>query len=469
MSADLFAEFGAPSQGKPSTSGKANAQSVPQPTNFFDDFSTTPYPQQQSGFQPATIDQSKSTDESDDWGDFEGPASSAPEPARQDVFSLQQSPQQNRAWEPPLFRKPRDPDVLFDATETDEGDEFGDFEGSDSPWTHSTMQPQENQVVHVPQQTIPVASRMHSKNTASISSFKSINKAGNFGAMSLSKQPKENPPPPSGNAESTDAWDTFADWEASLPSPAPETSRHGSKASITAPVVTSLTTNDPEPGELPPTNVPPPGVLLSLFLPLFAEAQDKLFKPMAAQPLPMRNRLLAEPATITFLQGYLMLASVAAHIIAGRKLRWKRDTHLSQGMKIGPASSRGTSGMKLAGVEKGEAMREDREVLDVVRTWKDQLGRLRHAAAAANANNAGCLGPVPELQEKMPVRVLKETEGGVRAHKQCMLCGLKREERVDGVDQGVEDSFGEWWIDQVSMHRGCRNFWQEHKKTLQQR
>lgn len=175
---------------------------------------------------------------------------------------------------------------------------------------------------------------------------------------------------------------------------------------------------------------------------------------MAAQALPMRNKLLAEPGTIAYLQGYLMLASVAAHIIAGRKLRWKRDQHLSQGMRIGPASSRATSGMKLTGIDKGENLKEEREALDVVRLWKDQIGRLRHVISGVNQIKAGTLGAAPDLQEMMPVRTLKQSEGGVPARQPCMMCGLKRDERVGAADLVVEDSFGEWWVEQVNMHRG---------------
>jgi hypothetical protein len=195
-------------------------------------------------------------------------------------------------------------------------------------------------------------------------------------------------------------------------------------------------------------------MLLSLFPSLFAEANEKLFKPMAAQPLPMRNKLLAEPTTIAYLQGYIILGNVAAHIIAGRKLRWKRDQHLSQGMRIGPASSRATSGMKLTGIDKGENMKEEREVSDVVRSWKEQVGRLRHVVSGANQIKAGSLDRGPDLQETMPVKTLKQSEGGIPARQACMLCGLKREERVTAADMATDDSFGEWWIDQVNMHRG---------------
>ena len=284
--------------------------------------------------------------------------------------------------------------------------------------------------------------------------------------MAPSQRAKATPAPVAPKEE--DAWDTFDDWEATIPIKKPaqipaktpsklkSTSNKSvgdSNALISPSPILSPMIHDAQPGELPPTNVPPPAVLLSLFPPLFSEAQEKLFKPMTAQTLPMRNKILAEPATVTYLQGYIMLASVAAHIIAGRKLRWKRDQHLAQGMRIGPASSRATSGMKLSSIDKGENMKEEREVSDVVRMWKEQVGRLRHVVSAANQIKAGSLGIVPDIQETMPVKVLKQGEGGVPAKEPCMLCGLKRDERVGAVDQGVEDSFGEWWVDQVNMHR----------------
>jgi hypothetical protein len=146
--------------------------------------------------------------------------------------------------------------------------------------------------------------------------------------------------------------------------------------------------------------------------------------------------------------------------------------------------------MKLTGIDKSENMKEEREASDVVRVWKDQVGRLRHVVAAANQIKAGTLGVIPDIQETMPVRTLKQSEGGVPAPQPCMMCGLKRDERVGSADQAVEDSFGEWWIEQVMMHRGrpnsfttnhtlcvdpkhlflgCRNFWNQHKEALRQR
>ncbi|KAF1996553.1 hypothetical protein P154DRAFT_443193 [Amniculicola lignicola CBS 123094] len=490
MSADLFAEFGsAPtnSSQKPSTSSQAQAAPA---FSFFDDFST-PAPALVAQVQPQppsryTASVAPPNDENDDWGEFEAPA---PAPAPTQI-----------SWGNDTVKpkKPADPNVLFDA-EDDPGDgfddDFGDFEGPESavpPAPQSagpsgledllgSMSVSKAQPPVSRSQPQPVA-----PNFAVHDALDTARKSpvGGFGSSSRTakpsilhtKQPSRSKPPPkvlpTPTAKQEDSWDSFDDWEATIPTKAPPkttTITKEAKSPITPSPrqsISSPTFEEVQPGELPPTNVPPPGVLLSLFPPIFADAQEKLFKPMAAQPLPMRNKLLAESGTITYLQGYLMLSSVIARVIAGRKLRWKRDVHLSQGMRIGPASSRATSGMKLTGIDKSENMKEEREVSDAVRAWKDQVGRLRHVVSAANQIKAGSLPTVPDIQETMPIKTLKQGEGGVSAPKPCMLCGLKREERVGAMDQEVQDSFGEWWVDQVSMHRGCRNFWHEHKDTL---
>ncbi|RDW71094.1 hypothetical protein BP6252_07657 [Coleophoma cylindrospora] len=220
---------------------------------------------------------------------------------------------------------------------------------------------------------------------------------------------------------------------------------------------------------VPPTNIPPPSVLLTLFPALFNLPQTALFKPVSDQPFSLKNRIMSDPSTVKFLRGYLLIAVVAARIIAGRKLRWKRDTLLSQAMKIGPAAAGGKGGMKLSGVDKAETKREDREAADVVRLWKEQLGRLKSAVAAANSSNHDILSHlvIPEISDVMHVNTLK---GAMTDVKPCVLCGLKREERVAKVDidELIEDSFGEYWIGHWG-HRDCRNFWDEHEKTLKQR
>jgi hypothetical protein len=492
MSADLFAEFSSAPNQQQQPSKLEQARQQPAPAfSFFDDFSSTPTPvprSQPSAFQidqntPATVD------ETDDWGDFEGVSTpqlpSAPAPVQQDPFAFsafQSSQPSHASWQKaPIIKAKRsaDPNVLFDAEDgldDNDDDDFGDFEGVASSSTSAALQASSVSLADLlgdmsVSQPRPSAAnqgttiRTSQKLSTSSSSTKRSSGSG-FGTVNRVKQPS--PITPSfPAAKQDDSWDSFDDWEATIPTKSQVKTAVKPKelllpsTSTPQPSILSPALNEAQPGELPPTNVPPPGVLLTLFPPLFEEAQNKLFKPMAAQPLPMRNKLLAEPGTITFLEGYLVLASVAARIIAGRKLRWKRDAHLSQGMRIGPASSRATSGMKLTGIDKSENMKEEREASDVVRVWKDQVGRLRHVVAAANQIKAGILGAIPDIQETMPVRTLKQADGGVPAPQPCMMCGLKRDERVGSADQTVEDSFGEWWIEQVMMHRGMLSFERE--------
>ncbi|KAF2020626.1 hypothetical protein BU24DRAFT_416297 [Aaosphaeria arxii CBS 175.79] len=406
-----------------------------------------------------------------------------------DAFSSQpirQSQEQSQFnWQPaPVIKakKSADPSVLFDAEDDfDDDDDFGDFEGDDAvPTPSATPAPAP---APAPRSTgmedllgdLTVSEPQTKPQPRAPAKKTTKNQVGAFGTTARAKEPKSPVKPAQPEPKEEDSWDAFDDWEATIPTkkPAAKAAPEPKKAATPTPKepassLISSDLNEAQPGELPPTNVPPPAVLLSLFPPLFAEAQDKLFKPMAAQPIPMRNKLVSDPSTITYLQSFLLVASVAARIISARKLRWKRDAHLSQGMRIGPASSRATSGMKLTGIDRSEAMKEDREVADVVRAWKEQVGRLRHVVSAANQARPGSLGAVPDLQETMPVRTLKQSEGGVPAPRPCMLCGMRREERGSG-DLGVEDSFGEWWVEQVSMHRGCRNFWNQHKDMLRQR
>jgi hypothetical protein len=505
MSADLFASFGAEPPPKQAAASGKNA-SAASDFSFFNDLNSTPASFAPSQQPPSTSDfqgftsapaQTSINDDNDDWGDFEGGSSFEPAPAaKQDPFAFsspQSSQPSSNSWnitssthDPFAFssqpshqptqqtwqrapivkaKKSADPSVLFDA-EDDFGDDddFGDFEGEQK----LDVTPQVPAVSIAPASALvdllgdmsvsqPQVSSTSTRKESKPSATAKKGSNSGFGRLPKPKQPLPTPAPTVQKEE--DGWDEFDDWEASIPTkasnkPTPVLTTTSTETSTTPAPILSPAAVDPQPGELPPTNVPPPGVLLSLFPILFAEAQEKLFKPMAAQPLPMRNKLMAEPATIVYLQGYLILANVAAHIIAGRKLRWKRDQHLSQGMRIGPASSRATSGMKLTGIDKSENMKEEREVSDVVRHWKEQVGRLRHVVSGVNQIKAGTLERGTDLQEAMPVKMLKQSEGGIPARTPCMLCGLKREERVTAADMATNDSFGEWWIDQVSMHRG---------------
>lgn len=546
MSADLFAEFSTTTtQNQKGQTGSASKAQPASTFSFFDDLSsqasipvphTQPPPFTQNfGTFTTNPTQAPIDDDADDWGDFEGGTGVAGSAAQPDPFASvsSQKSQPQRTTQPmkddifgsqsaypsqtsqgswskaPIVRakKPTDSNVLFDAEQDfDDDDDFGDFEDSQfAPAPTVASAPAaapaggssnlvdllgDLDLSQPTYSTPPKPSQPVKKLAPKSPETTKKGAAGGFGAASNSTKQKSKPTPAPTPDTADDGWDTFDDWEASIPAPAakkPEATRTEppTTSSAPAPILSSTAEHIP-PQEQPPTNVPPPGVLLSLFPSFFADAQEKLFKPMAAQPLPMRNKLLADTGTIAYLQGFIMLASVAAHIIAGRKLRWKRDQLLSQGMRIGPASSRATSGMKLTGIDRGENLKEEREASDVVRAWKDQIGRLRHVISGVNQIKAGTLSAAPDLQEAMPVRTLKQSEGGVPARQPCMLCGLKRDERVTTAEVGIEDSFGEWWIEQVNMHRGtfyyqthrtwrmtvllgCRNFWVEHKDRLRQR
>lgn len=282
--------------------------------------------------------------------------------------------------------------------------------------------------------------------------------------------------PEAQSAKDKDDWDAFADfppdaasspapeswdWDA-VDSPQPTAPRPTSKSSQHKAFIHEETVGPP------PTNVPPPSILLSIFTELLSEADTKLYQPTAKQTPAVKSRIYADPATLDFVRGYLALATVAARILAGRKLRWHRDKFLSQGMTISAAGSKG--GMKLAGIDKTQSAREDREAADVVGVWRDQIGKLRSAVAAANIGiqkQPVKMNPfrVPDINDHMAVTTAKVVP---TAPRPCVVCGLKRDERVKGVDIDVEDSFGEWWVEHWG-HRACRNFWLGNETKLRSR
>jgi hypothetical protein len=273
---------------------------------------------------------------------------------------------------------------------------------------------------------------------------------------------------PTAQGPEDDDWGEFADLPAEAPETKPSKSIEADAWAWDAVDGQVAPNSAPEPAvEVPPpTNIPPPSVLLAIFPQLFNLPQSSLVQAVANQPFSLKNRILSDPSTISFLGAYILLATVAARIIAGRKLRWKRDTHLSQAMKIGPAAAHGKGGMKLSGVDKAETTKEEREATELIRIWKEHVGRLRSAVAAANSSlhDPSAHLVVPEITETMTVKA----EGALTAPKACVVCGLKREERIAKVDHNVEDSFGEWWVEHWG-HRACKNFWQEHENELRSR
>jgi hypothetical protein len=215
----------------------------------------------------------------------------------------------------------------------------------------------------------------------------------------------------------------------------------------------------------PPTNIPPPAILLSLMPQLLNLASASLLKPLLTLPSSSAayQHVVSSPNTLAFLRAYLMLATVAARLVAGRKQRWHRDKLLSQAMSISAApSSSGGRGMKLATVDRSQSAREDSEAGEVVAAWKANVGRLRAVVAAVNAAQGASLR-VPDVGSL----AVSTAKGVPTAPRACVVCGLKRDERVARVDVEVEDSFGEWWVEFWG-HRECRNFWVEHEKELRQ-
>lgn len=212
----------------------------------------------------------------------------------------------------------------------------------------------------------------------------------------------------------------------------------------------------------PPSNIPPPSILFPLITTIFGSLATELRNVQSRQPSD-------QPSILSQLRALLSTVQAAARILAGRKLRWKRDKLLSQSMKIGPAHSGKAGGMKLAGVDKAESRREDQEAAEALQVWKQQAGPLRSTIAALNTRLPERERfKMPKVAENMPIRQGKPSEGMVTAPKCCFLCGIKRDERVAKVDADVEDSFGEWWVEHWG-HVDCVGFWENHKDNLRQR
>ncbi|KAL8819326.1 MAG: hypothetical protein Q9223_002218 [Gallowayella weberi] len=216
-----------------------------------------------------------------------------------------------------------------------------------------------------------------------------------------------------------------------------------------------------------PSNIPPPSVLLSVVTSTLGclSEEIRVIVSLISTPL-MNNTSPSDDAVFETLAGKLSMINASARILAGRKLRWRRDTHLAQRMSIGPANAGKSGGMKLTGVDRTESRREDQEAAEVMRTWKYQLGGLKSHIARINAQQSEVKFALPDMSDSMPIRVVKLSEGGLTASKCCFLCGLKRDERVARLDINVEDSFGEWWIDHWG-HVDCIRFWEEHKDSLE--
>ena len=267
-----------------------------------------------------------------------------------------------------------------------------------------------------------------------------------------------------------DEWDEFEDGEPE-PSihPQADTSQPGLTAAQTIatprlqpppksnPLTQSTRTNPVETTR--PSNIPQPAILLQLIPAVFAELRQTTTQQAKGLEKTMTNSSSRDIA-LRVIQAF----TVAARIIAGRSLRWKRDAILSQSMRIGPAASAGGGGrgMKLAAIDKSESLKEEREAADIVGVWEKNAQFFNSIVS-----KAGVPRPLMALYLSVRPRLMSGVEI-LKASHACALCGINRDERVSQVDINVEDSFGEYWIEHWG-HRDCRDFWSTYKDKLHQR
>ena len=300
-----------------------------------------------------------------------------------------------------------------------------------------------------------------------------VNHSVLFDAEKEEAQSSAKSEPPESESESVEALDSNDEWEPiTFISQDPLVpSQVAQKADTTGEVIPQETVkNDITQADKvdigpPPMNVPPPSVLLIFIASFFQTLPSELKKSLPSAPLISDSSLELGAESTLNLKQQMATMTASARIIAGRKLRWKRDTILSQSMKIGPA---GKGGMKLSSLDKTEVRREDQELAEVMQVWRRNVGFVKSTIAKLNAHAKNLDLIVPEISEAMPVRSGKGDEGAMTAAKCCFLCGVYREERIAKLDISVEDSFGEWWTDHWG-HVDCVIFWQECKDRLPQR
>lgn len=267
---------------------------------------------------------------------------------------------------------------------------------------------------------------------------------------------KSTPPQPTRDEDPFDDWDDFTD--------GPSTTRAPPKPKANPRPTSSQTTSTPaphsfisptpaSPPSVRPTNIPPPSVLLELLVDLFNNLQKEASTAKRESP--------PYPSTALNLHNTL---STAARIIAGRTHRWKRDSILSQSMRIGPARSGKPGGMKLSAVNKREDVKEEQDAVDVLTLWRERAALFNAVIQAAG------LKPIPPIPDLSALKVItaRADQGALKAGHSCALCALKRDERLLKVDEEVQDSFGEWWTEHWG-HTGCRRFWEGNRGLLGQR
>jgi hypothetical protein len=492
MSSDLLEAFGledADSSGKKDQKSSSNQVQ----SGFFTDIGNLSTSGQTSASKPAP---QQAAAEEDDWGDFEdapqtgrdplgfGHTKNAPSTSNRYKYGLDElgpaaasNPQPNRDEIDLLSQEfssatiaagaarhvaavnatnaNRDSDVLFDASDDGEGDEeddFGDFEDY-VPEIEPQQQPVEIDLLGLdePPATMPVQTTVKTDPPKSTEHDTFGESWDDFtpplhDTKAVKTTVKTDPRKPMEHDTFGESWDDFT-----------PTNHDVDGVESAKPMIDFATIKGSvDPVELNPAmssiSIPPPSVLLSTFVPIVEAVEKELVQPLASHEAAIRQEILSDPKTAEYVRGYLLVMTVCGHIMGGRKLRWKRDSVLGQSMRIGHAGTR-SSGLKLTTVDKTEVTKEDGEVAEVLRVWNRQAGRIKSIAVEAKKASNTDVGLVPELRETMTVKTMKQSEGGIPSRKPCLLCGLKREERVGKVSFDIEDNFGEWWVEGANMHR----------------
>jgi hypothetical protein len=202
----------------------------------------------------------------------------------------------------------------------------------------------------------------------------------------------------------------------------------------------ALSPKPPQPP--PPEQFPPVAVLLQTIIPLFSLPQNHLLDQLKGLPFPLRQRVLAHPKTKEFLEGVCEVGRVAGRIIAGRRRQTWSSANLPPAGKAG-----GRGGMKLGAGTNLQVQREDREVKEAMRIWKEGIGRLKAAMGEV----------VPDLEEW-------KVGQGRGSGKVCKLCKLGMGELVPGLREKTERP--NWWNHGWGGHGSCRSFWEKHGKEI---
>jgi hypothetical protein len=118
--------------------------------------------------------------------------------------------------------------------------------------------------------------------------------------------------------------------------------------------------------------------------------------------------------------------------------------------------------MKLSTVNKNESIKEQQEAVDVLTMWRDQAALFNSVIQASGRQ------PIHAIAENARVVTATAAQGAIKAPHACALCGLKRDERLPKIDENVQDSFGEWWVEHWG-HSECKGFWEKNMGLLAQR